>query len=119
LTEGEPVIKVSILYPNKPGGRFDAEYYVNVHMPLAMRLLVSAVKSVSVEVGVSGATGGQEPPFHAVTGFTCESMKAFSEAFLPAADELRADIPNFTDIEPIIQVSKVSELIVHEPAHAG
>jgi uncharacterized protein (TIGR02118 family) len=113
------MIKVTILYPNKAGGRFDADYYVNVHMPLAMKLLVSAVKSVSVEVGLSGAVGGQAPPFHAVTGFTCESVRAFSEAFLPAAEELRADMPNYTDIEPIIQVSKVSELRMHEPTPAG
>ena len=113
------MIKVSIFYPNKAGSRFDADYYVNVHMPMAMKLLVSAVKTVSVEIGVSGAIGGQPPLFRAVTGFTCESMRAFSEAFLPVAGELQKDIPNYTDIEPIIQVSKVSELRVHEPAAAG
>ena len=113
------MIKVSILYPNKAGSRFDADYYVNVHMPLAMKLLVSAVKAVSVEIGVSAAAAGQPPPFRAVTAYTCDSVRAFSEAFLPAADELRSDIPNYTDIEPIIQVSKVSELRLHEPVHAG
>jgi uncharacterized protein (TIGR02118 family) len=113
------MIKVSILYPNRAGGHFDADYYVNVHMPLAMKLLVTAVKSVTVEVGVSGAVGGQAPPFHAVTGYTCESLRAFSEAFLPVADQLKSDMPNYTDIEPIIQVSKVSELRVSEPAHAA
>lgn len=113
------MIKVSIIYPNKAGSRFDADYYVNIHMPLVMKLLVSAVDSVSVEVGVSGATAGAPPPFLAAAGFTCESLRAFSEAFLPVAAELRADLPNYTDIEPIIQVSKVSELRVHEAAHAG
>jgi uncharacterized protein (TIGR02118 family) len=113
------MIKVSILYPNMAGSRFDADYYVNVHMPMAMKFLVSAVKAVSVEVGLSGATVEQAPPFRAVASFTCESLRAFSEAFLPAAPELRADMPNYTDIDPIIQVSKVSELRVSEPAHAG
>ncbi len=113
------MIKVSILYPNKAGSRFDADYYVNVHMPLVMKLLVSAVDSVSVEVGVSGSTVEQPPPFRAVAGFTCDSLRVFSEAFLPVAAEIRADIPNYTDIEPVIQVSKVSELRVHEPAPAG
>ncbi len=110
------MIKVSILYPNRAESRFDADYYVNVHMPLVMKLLVAAVDSVSVEVGVSGPVAGSPPPFRAVAGFTCESLRAFSEAFLPAAAELRADLTNYTDIEPIIQVSKVSELRVHEPA---
>lgn len=113
------MIKVSIIYPNKSGSRFDADYYVNVHMPLMMKLLVSAVDSVSVEIGVSGPTVGAPPAFRALAGFTCESLRAFSEAFLPAAEELRADLANYTDIEPIVQVSKVSELRVHEPAPAG
>jgi len=26
-------IKISILYPNKPGARFDMRYYVETHMP--------------------------------------------------------------------------------------
>ena len=28
------MIKVSVLYPNKPGARFDHEYYRSRHMPL-------------------------------------------------------------------------------------
>jgi uncharacterized protein (TIGR02118 family) len=113
------MIKVSILYPNNPNSRFDAGYYVNVHMPLAMKLLVSAVKTVSVEIGVSGVTADHPPPFRAVTAFTCDSVRAFSEAFLPAAAQLQDDLPNYTDIEPIIQVSKVSELRISEPSHTG
>jgi hypothetical protein len=31
------MIKLSILYPNKPSSRFDISYYVGTHMPLAMR----------------------------------------------------------------------------------
>ena len=33
------MIKVSILYPSKPGSRFDVDYYLTVHMPMAARLL--------------------------------------------------------------------------------
>ena len=29
------MVKVSVLYPNKPGSRFDIEYYLNTHMPLS------------------------------------------------------------------------------------
>ena len=113
------MIKVSIVYPNTPGSRFDANYYVNIHMPLVMKLLVSAVKVVSVEVGLSGATVGQPAPFKAVAGFTCESMRAFNDAFQPVVALLQKDRPNYTDIEPIIQVSKVSELRVSEVEHAN
>ena len=60
----------------------------------------------------------QPPPFRAVAAFTCDSVRAFSEAFLPHAAELQEDIPNYTDIEPVIQVSHVSELRVSLVANA-
>lgn len=104
------MVKVSILYPGRPASRFDVDYYVEVHMPMAVRLLGSAVKTVSVEIGVSGAMPGQPPPFAAIAGFTCESAQAFIEAFMPVADQLQGDIPKYTDIEPVIQFSEIREI---------
>jgi uncharacterized protein (TIGR02118 family) len=104
------MIKVSILYPSKPGSRFDVDYYLRVHMPMAVRLLGSAVKAVSVEIGVSGAIPGQPAPFAAIVGFTCESLEAFTAAFTPVAGQLQGDIPKYTDIDPVIQVSEIHEI---------
>ena len=47
------MIKVSVLYPNKPGAKFDMDYYVNKHVPLVQQKLGSACKSVAVEQGIS------------------------------------------------------------------
>lgn len=33
------MIKISILYPNNKGARFDMRYYVDTHMPLSIELL--------------------------------------------------------------------------------
>ena len=101
------MIKVSIFYPNEPGSRFDVDYYINSHMPLACRLLGPAIKGVSVDIGVSGETPDAPPPFAAICEFTCESTQAFVEAFLPAAGELQGDIPNYTGIKPVIQFSEI------------
>ena len=101
------MVKVSILYPSKPGCRFDVDYYLNTHMPLALGLLGSAVKAVSVEIGMLGGTADQLPPFTAIAGFTCETVQAFTDAFLANADVLQSDIPNYTDIAPVIQVSEI------------
>jgi len=38
------MVKVSVLYPSKAGNRFDVEYYIGVHMPMAKRLLGDAVR---------------------------------------------------------------------------
>jgi uncharacterized protein (TIGR02118 family) len=101
------MVKVTILYPSRPGAHFDVDYYLNTHMPLALGLLGSAVKAVSVEIGVLGGTTGQAPPFAAICGFTCETVQAFTDAFLPNADILQSDIPKYTDIPPVIQVSEI------------
>jgi len=101
------MVKVSVLYPNKAGAHFDAEYYVRTHMPMAARLLGSAVKAISVDIGLSGEAPGSHPPFAAMCAFTSETVEDFMQAFMPVAGQLQGDIPNYTDIEPIIQVSEI------------
>ena len=57
------MITVTFLYPNTPGGRFDADYYIDMHMPLAIRLLGPALKAVTAEIGTSAAMPDQPPPW--------------------------------------------------------
>ncbi len=99
--------KVSVMYPNRPNARFDVEYYLNSHMPMAIGLLSAALKGVSVDIGVSGVMPGQPAPFAAMAHFLCDSPQDFIAAFLPNAAALQGDIPNYTDIEPVIQVSEL------------
>src|SRR5215472_213271 len=101
------MVRVSIFYPSKPGSRFDVDYYLETHMPLAIGALGTAVKHVSVEIGKIGGMPDQLPPFTAICAFTCESVEAFTSAFLPHADLLQGDIANYTDIAPVIQVSEI------------
>jgi uncharacterized protein (TIGR02118 family) len=39
--------------------------------------------------------------------YTFDSAEAFLDAFLPHADLFQGDIPNYTDIEPIMQFSEI------------
>lgn len=105
------MIKVSVLYPNKPDARFDVDYYLNVHMPMAARLLGLAMQSITAEIGLSGETPGEPAAFAAIAGFTCASTDKFLQAFLPVANQLQADIPKYTDIEPVIQFSRLSDFL--------
>ena len=101
------MVKITILYPNKPGRGFDVEYYLNAHMPMSARLLgAAAVKAIGVEIGRPGP-GGEPAPFAAICGFSCETVEDFLGAFTPVAGELQGDIPKYTDIEPVIQVSDI------------
>lgn len=101
------MIKVTFLYPNKPGSHFNADYYIDVHMPLSIRLLGSALKGVSAEIGFSSAMPDQPPIYSAIAAFTFESVQAFTEAVIPHYKELQGDIPNYTDAEPVVQISEL------------
>jgi uncharacterized protein (TIGR02118 family) len=101
------MIRVTFLYPNKPGSRFDADYYIGVHMPLAIKRLGPALKAVSAEIGVSSAMPDSTPPNAAIAAFTFDSVEAFTAAVMPHYAELQADIPNYTDIVPVVQISEI------------
>lgn len=103
------MIKISILYPNNPSARFDMGYYIDTHMPLSIRLLSahSGFKGVSVERGLGGAVPGTDAAYIAMCHFLFDSAEYFMAAFTPHAAVLQGDMPNYTDIEPIIQISEV------------
>lgn len=103
------MVKISILYPNKAGARFDMAYYVEKHMPISIKLLSThpGFKGVSVERGVGGAVPGSEPTYIAMCHFLFSSAEDFLAAFMPNAPVLQGDMPNYTDIEPIIQINEV------------
>jgi uncharacterized protein (TIGR02118 family) len=62
---------------------------------------------VSVERGVAGAAPGSEAPFVAMCQFVFDTLEDFAAEFTPHAAELQADIPAYTDIAPVIQISVV------------
>jgi uncharacterized protein (TIGR02118 family) len=101
--------KITILYPNKPNARFDFDYYTKVHMPLAIKLLspYPGYQGVTVERGVAGVAPGSAAPYAAMCQFIFNSAEDFLAAFMPNAEVLQGDIPNYTDIEPVIQVNEV------------
>ncbi len=103
------MIKISILYPNNPNARFDMGYYIGTHMPLSIGLLSAhfGFKGVSVERGLGGAMPGTDDAYIAMCHFLFDSAEDFMAAFMPHAAVLQGDMPNYTDIEPIIQISEV------------
>lgn len=101
------MIKVSVLYGYSADCRFDMKYYCERHMPLVQQKLGSACKSIAVEQGIAGGGPGSPPEFVAMGHLYFESVEAFQYAFGPHAAEIMADIPNYTLIQPVIQISEV------------
>lgn len=101
------MIRCSVSYPRTAEKKFDLEYYQKHHMPLVKDRL-SPVK-VEIDAGIPNYKG-EPSPYFAIGHMTFESMEELVTKYGAAALELHADIPNYTDIEPIIQVSEIIEI---------
>ena len=101
------MIKVSVFYPNDEGKRFDMEYYCNKHLPMVQEKLGAACTGAAVEHGLGGGEPGSRAIYIAMGHLYFDSIEAFQTAFGPHAREIMGDVPNYTDIQPIIQVSEV------------
>jgi uncharacterized protein (TIGR02118 family) len=101
------MIRVSVLYPRTSGKRFDLEYYQRHHMTLVKERLTP----LKVEIDIGIPNNQNQPPHHIAIGhMTFETMEKLVVKYDAAAQELHADIPNYTDIEPIIQLSEIIEI---------
>jgi uncharacterized protein (TIGR02118 family) len=101
------MIKVSVLYPNSAGSRFDMDYYLQKHIPMVRTKLGPALKAAAVEKGLSGGAPGTPPTYIAIGHLLFDSVEAFQGAFGPHAEAIAADVPNYTNVQPVIQISEV------------
>ena len=101
------MIKVSVLYPQKAGARFDMDYYCDSHMPLVQSKLKPALKGMAVDKGLAGGGPGTPPAYVAMCHLWFDSVTAYERAFESSGEAILSDIPNYTDIEPVVQISEV------------
>jgi len=101
------MIKVSVLYPNREGTKFDTEYYLNRHIPMLRQLLGSALEGVSVERGISGEEPESPAPYVITCHLLFDSVQAYQTSFGPHAQQIIEDIPKYTDSQPLIQIGEV------------
>ena len=101
------MIKVSVMYPHSSSARFDHAYYRDKHMPLVKSRLGDACLYYTVDKGLAGGAPGSTPVYVGKCDIFFKSVDSFQTAFGPHAQEIMGDIPNYTDIQPVIQVSEV------------
>jgi uncharacterized protein (TIGR02118 family) len=97
------MILVSVLYPG--GETFDIAYYCDQHIPMVQRLLGAALHGVSVDFGIASADGSAAP-FMAIGCLAFDSVEAFRGSFSPNAAQIPGDVPNYTNVRPMIQISE-------------
>lgn len=101
------MIKVSALYPNGAGKTFDMDYYCNKHMPMVAGLLGDAIKGATIEKGLAGGSPDAPAPYAAMGNLYFDTVQAFENSMGPHMDTIMADVPNYTNIEPVLQLSEV------------
>ncbi len=101
------MIKVIIFYPNGPDTKFDMAYYTGRHLPLVQKKCGAACKGVAAERGLSGAEPGSKPTYAAIGYLTFDSVDSFQNSFGPHAGEIVADVPNYTNSKPLVQIVEV------------
>jgi len=100
--------KVFVLYPNTEGTRFNWDYYFEKHIPLVEGLLKpQGLVAISIDKAVGGPEPNQPPAHHCIFSMTFNTLEQFQQAFQSSAEKLMADIPNYTDTQPVVEISEV------------
>ena len=92
-------IRLSVLYPETEGATFDHDYYRDSHVPLCCKTW--GLEAAEVDKGMNG-------PYVAAVHFRFDSMDAMQKAMgSPDTAKVIADVPNYTTITPIQQLSEI------------
>jgi uncharacterized protein (TIGR02118 family) len=102
------MIVFSVLYPASEGARFDHDYYDNIHLPMAKAAFApTGLDAVKILKGLSGGSGGGAPYVLMAHLIFKTEQELQASMTGPRAAEVFADIPNFTNIQPITQISSL------------
>jgi uncharacterized protein (TIGR02118 family) len=100
------MVLISVMYPNEPGSSFDRDYYLQTHLPLVRsRWDPMGLEDLRPVRGV-GTADGSPPPYQVMALLTFRSMQDFQEAGRAHGQEIFADIPNFTNVQPVVQINE-------------
>jgi uncharacterized protein (TIGR02118 family) len=101
---------VAILYPTGEGKTFDMTYYETKHMPMVAGFLGKNLKFYEIDKGISGRTPTDKLPYLAIGYFYVQDIAEYNKAIGENRDAVINDIKNYTNIQPIIQISEVRQI---------
>jgi uncharacterized protein (TIGR02118 family) len=102
------MVIVSVMYAEGEG-RFDMAYYLTSHMPkVQARWQPLGLEHWEVIEGTEGPDG-KAAPYRVIANLRFGSREQVGEAVKAHGKELFGDVPNFTDLRPVVQVSEVRQ----------
>ena len=103
------MIRVTVLFPKTRNSHFDMDYYLSKHVPMTRARLQSLGFPVEAEVdeGLGTVTPGEPTPYAAIGYLLFEKMEDLQNGLATHGAEIMADIPNFTNVQPQIQIGNI------------
>ena len=99
--------RLTVLYPAKDGEAFNYDYYFNDHHKLVVsRWKPEGMVSCEFDKGLSDPAGGRAT-YLAIAHIKFNSAADLQKALAKHGAEIVGDVPNYTKIEPIMQVNEV------------
>ena len=103
------MFKISVMYPNEEGATFNIDYYRTTHMELVKKHLKPfGLIKTDVDKGISGGAN-QQAPYICIGNLYFDSVDGYDRGIAEVGAILRGDIPNFTNVTPIRQISEILE----------
>lgn len=101
------MIKVTVLYPNEEGKKFDHGYFTTTHLALVQSLLApGGLVNAEMEKGISSADPNAPAPYIAIVHLSFNTTDEVHAAFKEHGGAIMGDISNYTDIKPQFQISE-------------
>ncbi|MFL5110695.1 MAG: EthD family reductase [Microvirga sp.] len=101
------MIVVSVMYPGGADATFDEGYYLQTHIPLVReRWRGMGLSDVRLLRG-AGTPDGGAPPYRVTALLTFGSLSEFQAAAQAYGGEIFADIPKFTNVQPLVQINEI------------
>ncbi|PYX43064.1 MAG: EthD family reductase [Acidobacteria bacterium] len=95
--------RVTVLYPNAADTKFDFDYYLAKHVPWVAGLVG---QKIEVRRGIASVSGSRAA-FICVATIFIESAEQFKAVFAEHGAKILADIPNYTNSQPFVQIDEV------------
>jgi uncharacterized protein (TIGR02118 family) len=101
------MVVLRVMYPWGEGSEFDFTYFRDRHMALVKEHMgPHGLLEFGIEKGLGGFSEGENPPYMCIASLYFESERQ-CRAAMAAAGAVRADISEFTNVNPIRQISEV------------
>lgn len=104
------MFKVAILYPSGDDKTFDMDYYENKHMPMVAGFLGKNLQFFEIDKGIGGRAPNDKAPFMAIGYFYIHDVAEYNKAIAQNRDAIVNDFKNYTNIQPVVQISEVKLL---------